>query len=238
MKSFVTFIVATLLMAVPASAQSLDPNDPRLLRRSLNDRPYRLFVPKDYDKRRSYPLVLFLHGGAGRGRDNERHLRDGNGMLINMFVTVEPRFPSIILAPQTSSEHGVEATLAVLRHVMKEYRVDRTRIYLIGQSLGGYGALDVLSSEPTLFAAAVVIAAGGQDSRVGRHAMLPTWFFHGERDDVVPVEEPRRIVDAIKRAGGAVRYTEYKGEGHGLAWLVVREKSLIPWIFRQRRAPM
>ena len=191
-----------------------------------------------YDGTRSYPLVLFLHGGAGRGRDNERHLLDGNGMLVHMFVTAQPRFPSIILAPQTSSEHGVESTLAVLRSVLKEYRVDRTRIYLIGQSLGGYGALDVLASEPTLFAAAVVIAAGGQESRVARHAMVPTWFFHGERDDVVPVEEPRRIVAAIKRAGGPVRYTEFKSEGHGLAWLVVREDSLIPWIFDQRRAPL
>ena len=124
MKLLAMSIAATLLLAVPASSQPLDVNDPRLLRKSLNDRPYRLWVPEDYDGSRSYPLVLFLHGGAGRGRDNERHLLDGNGMLINMFVTTQPHFPSIILAPQTDSEHGVEPTLAVLRHVMKESRVD------------------------------------------------------------------------------------------------------------------
>ena len=235
MKFLAIFIAAALLLTVPVAAQSLDPNDPRLLRRSLNETPYRLFVPAEYDGSRSYPLVLFLHGGAGRGRDNERHLLDGNGMLFNMFLTAQAQFPSIVLAPQTSSEHGVEPTLAVLRHVMKEYRVDRTRVYLIGQSLGGYGALDLLASEPALFAAAVVISAGGPENRVRGHAMLPTWFFHGELDDVIPVEQPRRMVAAIKRAGGPVRYTEYKGEGHGLAWLVVREDSLIPWIFAQRR---
>ena len=230
-----SMIVATLLPAVPESAQSIDPGDPRLLRRSLNGLPYRLWVPENYDGSRSYPLVLFLHGGAGRGRDNERHLLDGNGMLVNLFVAAQPRFPSIVLAPQTSSEHGVESTLAVLRHVLNEYRVDPTRVYLIGQSLGGYGALDALAAEPALFAAAVVIAAGGPETRARRYAMLPTWFFHGERDDVIPVEEPRRIVAAIKQAGGPVRYTEYKGEGHGLAWLVAREDSLVPWIFGQRR---
>ena len=235
MKLLATFFGAALLLTVPLSAQSLDPGDPRLLRRSLSDQPYRLWVPENYDGSRSYPLVLFLHGGAGRGRDNERHLLDGNGMLINLFVAAQPRFPSIVLAPQASSEHGVEPTLAVLRHVMKEYRVDPTRIYLIGQSLGGYGALDVLATEPALFAAAVVIAAGGPDNRAPRYAMLPTWFFHGERDAVIPVLEPRRIVAAIKRAGGPVRYTEYIGEGHGLAWLVVRDESLIPWIFGQRK---
>ena len=227
------FIAAALLLAAPASAQSLDPADPRLLRRSIDERPYRLWVPQDYDGTRAYPLVLFLHGGAGRGTDNERHLRDGNGMLVNLFVAAQARFPSIILAPQTNSDHGVEATLAVLRHVMKDYRVDRTRVYVIGQSLGGYGALAVLAREPALFAAAVVIAAGGPDNQ--RYA-LPAWFFHGERDDVVPVDEARRIVAAITRAGGAVRYTEYKGEGHGLAWLVVREDALIPWVFAQSLA--
>ena len=140
MKFLAIFIAAALLLTVPVAAQSLDPNDPRLPRRSLNETPYRLFVPAEYDGSRSYPLVLFLHGGAGRGRDNERHLLDGNGMLFNMFLTAQAQFPSIVLAPQTSSEHGVEPTLAVLRHVMKEYFVDRTRVYLIGQSLGGYGA--------------------------------------------------------------------------------------------------
>lgn len=80
-----------------------------------------------------------------------------------------------------------------------------------------------------------MISTGGRATRVRRYALLPTWFFHGERDDVIPVEQPRRIVAAIKRAGGPVRYTEYKGEGHGLSWLVVREDSLIPWIFGQRR---
>ena len=228
-------VAAAALLATPASAQPLDPGDPRFLRRSLNQQPYRLWLPADYNGSRAYPLVLFLHGGGGRGRDNERQLRDGNGMLVNMFIAGQARFPSIVLAPQTSTEHGAEQTLALIRRVQKEYRVDSTRIYLIGQSLGGYGALALLAREPALFAAAVVIAAGGDASGAKRYALLPTWFFHGERDEVIPVAEPRGIVAAIKRAGGSVRYTEYEGEGHGLAWLVVREDSLVAWIFSHRR---
>lgn len=234
-KLLALFAMATLLLTAPLPAQSLDTADLRLLRRALDGRPYRLWVPDDYDRRRSYPLVLFLHGGAGRGRDNERHLLEGNGMLINVFVAAQPRFQSFVLAPQTSNEHDTTATLAVLRHVLEEYRVDSTRIYLIGQSLGGYGALAALEAEPTLFAAAVVIAAGGSTSHARQYAKVPAWFFHGERDEVIPVAQPRRIVTATKRAGGRVRYTEYKGEGHGLAWLVVRERALVPWIFSQRR---
>jgi dipeptidyl aminopeptidase/acylaminoacyl peptidase len=65
---------------------------------------------------------------------------------------------------------------------------------------------------------------------------VPLWFFHGERDEVIAVAQPRRLVAAIRRAGGTVRYTEYAGEEHGLAWLVVRETKLVPWLFAQRRA--
>ncbi|MDQ5870925.1 MAG: prolyl oligopeptidase family serine peptidase [Acidobacteriota bacterium] len=206
------------------------------MRRTLDGAPYRLFVPGGYRGRSAYPLVLFLHGGAGRGRDNERHLRNGNGMLVEMFVGAQMQFPAFVLAPQTSSEHHVEATLAILDEVRARYRIDGRRIYVVGQSLGGYGLLDLVAARPRLFAAAVVIAASGEPSRAQSLATVPAWFFHGEHDEAVPVDGTRRLVAAAKSAGGTVRFTEYAGEGHGLAWLVVRESELVPWLFAQRRA--
>ena len=208
----------------------------RFLRRTLDGTPYRLFVPTGYRDRGILPLVIFLHGGAGRGTDNERHLREGNGMLVEMFVGAEKQYPAFVLAPQTSSEHKVQSTLAILEDVRARYRIDGKRIYVVGQSLGGYGALDLVEARPRLFAAAVVIAASGEPSRAQDLATVPTWFFHGEKDGLIPVEGVRRLVADMKRAGGTVRFTEYAGEGHGLAWLVVRERELVPWIFAQRRA--
>jgi predicted peptidase len=193
--------------------------------------PYRLFVPEGYDAERTWPLVLYLHGGAGRGRDNVRQLTAGNAMLVEMFARTGTAF---VLAPQTVSVHDVRKTLAVLDQVMATYSIDRSRVYVAGQSLGGYGTLHVLSDSPQRFAAAVVIAAGDTgDAR--RLARVPIWFFHGEKDAVISVEEPRRLVARIRRAGGTVRYTEYRGEEHGLAWLVVRENGLVSWLFRQAR---
>ena len=223
-------LAATLSYAEPAQAL-----EKRLLRRTLNGTPYRLFVPGGYSGRRAYPLVLFLHGGAGRGRDNERHLRDGNGMLLEMFVGAEKRFPAFVVAPQTSSEHDVQSTLAIVEAARAGYRIDMGKIYVVGQSLGGYGLLDLIAARPQLFAAAVVIAASGEPDRARSLATTPTWFFHGEKDEVVPVDGVRRLVAAVKGAGGTVRYTECSGEGHGLVWLVARERELVPWLFAQRR---
>lgn len=204
----------------------------RFLRRSLNGTPYRIFVPGAYDGRSNRPLVLFLHGGAGRGRDNALQLAEGNGMLAQMFASGEQAF---VLAAQTNTGHDVKTTLAILDAVRTEYRIDPRRIYVVGQSLGGLGALDMLSARADVFAAAVVIAAGGEAGRAARLAPLPIWFFHGERDEVFPVEQPRLMVAALKEAGSAVRFTEYAGEGHGLAWLVVRERELVPWLLSQSR---
>lgn len=229
-------IVAALIPAGVSDARPPQVGE-RLLRRTLDGTPYRLFVPSGYRGRESFPLVLFLHGGAGRGTDNERHLRNGNGMIVQMFVGAEKQYPAFVLAPQTSSEHHVESTLAILEDVRARYRVDAKRIYVVGQSLGGYGALDLVAARPRLFAAAVVIAAGGEPGRAQSLSAVPTWFFHGEQDEMIPVEGVRRLVADVKRAGGTVRFTEYAGEGHGLAWLVVRERELVPWIFARRRAP-
>lgn len=197
--------------------------------------PYRLFTPPGYDARKdaraSYPLVLFLHGGAGRGRDNARHLTGGNGMLAKMFIGRD----AFVLAPQTATTHDPAATLRIVDDVMKRYRVDRRRVYVVGQSLGGYGALGVIAARPQLFAGGIIIAAGDDGHSPARLARVPLWFFHGERDEMIPVTQPRRLVAAIRRAGGTVTYTEYAGEEHGLAWLVVRETKLVPWLFAQRR---
>lgn len=214
-----------------------EPSKERFLRLAWKGGSYRLFVPTAYDGKSPLPLVLFLHGGAGRGRDNERHLLAGNGMLVEMFAAAEKQFPAFVLAPQTASRHEVERTLAVLDDVRARYRVDPNRISVIGQSLGGYGLIDLIDARPRLFAAAVVIAASGETSSAKNLAGVPVWFFHGEHDEGVPVEGVRRLAGAVKRARGTVRYTEYPGEGHGLAFLVVKEPELLPWIFAQRRVP-
>lgn len=230
------FLAIGVVAATVSYAVSRQPPKERLLLLTLNGAPYRLFVPAGYSGRTAYPLVLFLHGGAGRGRDNERHLLGGNGMLVEMFAAAESEFPAFVVAPQTASEHGVESTEAILGDVRSRYRVDQKRLYVVGQSLGGYGLLDLVHARPALFAAAVVIAASGDPARAADLATVPTWFFHGEKDEVVPVEGVRRLAHAVKRAGGTIRYTEYLGEGHGLAWLVVKERELLPWLFAQRRA--
>jgi predicted peptidase len=64
--------------------------------------PYRLFVPQGYNKRKKYPLVLWLHGGAGRGNDNLKQISGGN--TIGSHVWTKPhnqtKHSCFVVAPQ------------------------------------------------------------------------------------------------------------------------------------------
>jgi predicted peptidase len=61
------------------------------------------------------------------------------------------------------------------------------------------------------------------------------WVFHGAADRVVPVSESRQMVEAVKAAGGNVRYSEYAGVGHNVWLNAMSEPDLMPWLLKQSR---
>ena len=210
---------------------------------------YRLYVPRNYDRKKKYPLVVYLHGGGGRGSDNLKQIEGGNGYLIDFFTQSETqsRYPSFVVAPQSPVTEGwveydsvtpnrqVRLVFDLIRDLEKNYSIDDDRLYVAGQSMGGFGTFAIISEYPRLFAAGVSLCGGGDESKVARLLKTPVWAFHGERDGSVKVERSRDIVAAIKKAGGQARYTEYAGEGHNIWIKVVKEPDLLPWLFAQRK---
>ena len=59
---------------------------------------YRVLFPDNYDKGKSYPLVLFLHGAGERGNDNEKQLT--HGAVLFSDVKTRTDYPAIVLFPQ------------------------------------------------------------------------------------------------------------------------------------------
>ena len=211
--------------------------------------PYRLFVPKNYNKQRKYPLVLYLHGGGGRGDDNLKQIQGGNGFIIDLLVKPESqaRFPCFVVAPQSPQQEGwigydsitptnqLQLVVELIRHLERSFSIDSDRLYVIGQSMGGFGTFAIITMQPTMFAAAVPVCGGGDESKAGEIARVPIWAFHGEKDGAVKVERSRNMIAAITSAGGKPKYTEYKGEGHLIWSKVVDEPELLLWMFTQKR---
>ena len=233
------------------------PIDPGLLQRfearvfkepSGKALPYRLFKPARLAAGTNYPLVLFLHGAAGLGDDNARQFNGGNEVppLALTAEDAQARFPHFVLAPQCPRGESWTAyagppttplrlSVEAIQMLQREFPIDRRRIYVVGVSMGGRGVYEAALRYPDLFAAAVPICAAGDPAGVGKLKDLPVWCFHGAADTIVPVNYARNTVDALRKAGGHPKYTEYPGVGHDSYRNAFREVELLPWLFGQTR---
>jgi len=118
-----------------------------------------------------------------------------------------------------------------------EFNIDPTRIYLVGESMGGFGTWEFTSRWPELFAAGVPMAGYSDRNTVPRILDIPFWVFHGEADESNPLAGSQIMAAAINDAGGSARLTTYPDTGHvetfSMAW--DSELELLPWIFSQRK---
>jgi predicted peptidase len=209
---------------------------------------YRLFKPPAYDAKTNCPLVLFLHGAAGLGDDNARQFNGGNAVPVRALIQddVQARYPCFILAPQCprgevwaslveQPSEIIRLTLGALDELEREFKIDRQRLYIVGVSMGGHGVWDVVTKFPNTFAAAVPICAAGEPAKARRVTTLAIWCFHGAADTTVSVEYARKMIAALRQAGGHPKYTEYPGVGHDSYRNAFKEPELLPWLFAQKR---
>jgi predicted peptidase len=250
--------VAVTCLLVCAGLAPTQQKDPPLEARTFKDAqgktlPYRLLLPENYDPKKSYPLVVFLHGAGERGTDNKAQLIHG----VAEFAKPENRkkYPCFLIAPQCPAgrrwvevDWGAEShtmpkepseperlTLELITALQKEFAIDTRRIYVTGLSMGGFGAWDLICRRPELFAAAVSVCGGGDEAQAAKIARIPVWVFHGAKDGAVKVSRSRNMVDALKRAGGRPRYTEYPDVGHD-SWVpAYRDAEMFAWLFAQKR---
>jgi predicted peptidase len=247
-----TILTAQLLALATMPLLSQDSVDGfigRVHKSGRDKMPYRLFVPKGYDKSILYPLVIWLHGGGSAGDDNLGQISLDNKLGTHFWTRQEnqEKHPAFVLVPQSLSawdsntENALSAelklVLEILDVVRKEYSIDASRIYVAGQSNGGIGAWGLVTKKPGMFAAAIPLCGAGNTKLASRAAKTAVWAFHGEKDDVIPVEHSRAMIAAVKRAGGNPRYTEYKGIGHDIWETVFKEPELEEWLFAQRLRP-
>jgi predicted peptidase len=200
---------------------------------------YLLFVPADYASAdRDWPLMLFLHGAGERGDDIERVKLHGPPKLVEN----DPDFPFIVVSPQCpagdwwSDETMQLALVDLLDDVSSRYNMDEERVYLTGLSMGGYGAWALAARQPNRFAAVAPICGGGKPEFAKAIGKLPVWAFHGAKDDVVPVEASREMVDALKAAGGEVRFTVYPDADHDSWTQTYENPELYDWLLSHTRS--
>ena len=207
--------------------------------------PCLLYVPKDYDAQGdASPLLLFLHGAGERG--------DGGEELQRVAIHGPPKqakagkdLPMIVVSPQAPPGEGWKAIIeawqpevlnALLDQVEKELNVDKSRVYLSGLSMGGYGSWRLAAASPERFAAVGPICGGGNSGTWAKSlTKVPLWVFHGAKDQVVPLAQSQEMVDAVERAGGMVKFTIYPEAGHDSWTETYDNPQVYEWLLKNRR---
>jgi predicted peptidase len=251
MNRMLQIAVIALFAALPCGAQNkLDGFIARTYKKGGSKMPYRLFIPPSYDAKMKYPLVLWLHGAGSVGEDNALQISEWSIPGTHTWTKPEnqAKHPVFVVAPQcppteecwddsTANALGKELQLVldILDALQKEFNIDAQRLYVAGQSMGGFGTWSLITKRPNIFAAAIPLCGGGNPSLAARASKIPIWAFHGDADEDVPVAETRRMIVAVQKAGGSPKYTEYKGMGHEIWDRVFKEPGIVDWLFAQHK---
>lgn len=251
MKKQLLFVLLCSLFSIPATKAGEPKIEGREFKSNDGTLPYRILIPADYNPKTKYPLVLCLHGAGGRGDDNQSRGTEA----FRALNKAQAKYPAFLLTPQCPKKKqwvntpwrkgsyslnkvpiSKEMTLVVqiLNAIEKEFSIDPTRIYVTGQSMGGFGTWDIIMRYPKKFAAAIPISGGADPSQAKNIAHLPVWTYHGDKDNAVPVSGTREMVEALKKADGKIKYTEYKDGKHNIWVRAWKGKELIPWLFSQK----
>jgi predicted peptidase len=235
-----------LVLILPAAAA--DQKTGFLTRTFTNDdgttSEYVVFVPHDYDGTKAYPVILFLHGAGETKGGKKMPAEVGIGPAIKKnekavgFIVVIPQAESVktrVGGRWYADAPDGKRALAMLDAVQKEYKTDPDRVILTGLSMGGFGTWQMAFAHPDKWAAIVPVCGGGDPKAAEKIKHLPCWCFHGDKDPAVKVELSRRMVEALKAAGGAPKYTEYPDVGHNSWDKAYGTPELWTWMAEQKR---
>lgn len=190
---------------------------------------YMIDYPQDYKKGEKRPVILFLHGAGSRG--NDMQLLADNPYFKIPHAAAD--FPFVTVAPHCCENTWFdmfETLKGLVRKVATESYTDPKRVYLMGASMGGYAAWQLGMSMPESFAAIVPICGGGMYWSAERLVNVPVWAFHGEKDDVVFVEESIKMTEAVNQWGGQAKLTIYPDNAHD-AWSdTYRNGEVFEWM--------
>ena len=201
-------------------------------RRAFEKIDYVLRMPAEFSTEKKYPLVIYLHGAGGRGRDldiiYEHPFFSDTELWLKDAVSVAPQ------CYEDSWFSIFEQLQAFVEYVSAWDYVDSSRVYLVGASMGGYATWQLAMSRPELFAAIIPICGGGMYWNAGRLMHMAVWAFHGEQDITVFPEESKKMVDYVNGSGGNAKLTIYENTNHNAWTPTFQNKEVWEWLLTHK----
>jgi pimeloyl-ACP methyl ester carboxylesterase len=166
-----------------------------------------VYVPRNLEAGRKYPLAVYLHGRCDECVTHERILQESGLRWWHEYDKDVQQEPTFLLAPVGgiggwTSEARRQAVFELIDGLLQEFPIDRQRIYLMGFSLGGAGTWNYLQQRPGFFAAANPEALAGRDLDPEVLKNTPIWATIGINDEANRLEQLSTVVARIRGANG------------------------------------
>jgi pimeloyl-ACP methyl ester carboxylesterase len=214
-----------------------------------SDQPYALYLPKNFEPAKKYPLVISLHGAWSNHRLNLRRVFGKGNLPGETDTEATRRFPAlrdvdyIVASPYARGTMGYQSiaeqdVLDVLADVERRFPVDVDRVYLTGLSMGGGGTLWLGLTRPDTWAAIAPVcpaAPPGTEALAPNALNLPVHLFHGDQDNAVPVDVSRTWNKNLANLGTDVEYIEYPGVRHNSWDLAYKDGAIFDWFAKHKR---
>jgi len=222
--------------------------------------PFRYMLPKNFNPNVKYAAIVYLHGVGECGTDDNAQLAPSNNTAhgaLALVTTANPdnqtNYPCFFIAPQipVGANWSNDTVASEIQNLLAIFKTqypnsfDTTRLYLTGNSLGGFGTYDIpyllaqsnhLGANP--FAAIVPMSGelGAYDGREdSTEPNIPLWTFHGVLDTNVPIAGSDDIdVPALRALGRSVIYTRYATGTHDIWEVAYQHPQLLPWLSSQK----
>lgn len=196
---------------------------------------YLLVKPANYNPQTKYPLLVSLPYG-GYEASAAQHLTEGS----NQYKY--PAFLFVPFCPEGAGWGGIAnyptidtLVFDAIIDLEKIMSIDSSRRYVTGVSRGGYGSWHFITSQPDMFAAAIPVCGAGNTELAPRVVNVAVRAFHGALDRNVPVAGSRDMINAIKKAGGNPKYTEFEDKAHNIWYEVTQTPGIWDWLFEQKK---
>nr|WP_321459733.1 PHB depolymerase family esterase [uncultured Cohaesibacter sp.] len=181
--------------------------------------PYNLFIPKEYDPSKSYPLVNFMHDAGATSNVVRNTLMQGLGAICWASPQDQAKRPCFVLAPQYSeiiadddseTSSMLETTINLIKALADQFSIDRKRIYTTGQSGGGMMSIAMNIKYPDFFAASFLVACQWDASLVAPMAGNRL-FILVSQDDSKAFPGQNAITKALELEGAQIARAEWNG---------------------------
>lgn len=181
------------------------------------------------------PLIVFLHGSGERGNNLEM-VKAHNPFTYKDQI----KEPVAILAPQCPADTWWDTVTVynLIKEIQKKYKIDASRIYLTGLSMGGWGTLKLAMEHPEMFAAVASVCAPTDQvmtANIQQYKNLNMRIYHGGMDDIVLPENAFKFYQKLHPVNPSAELIIFPNDNHNSWDSAYSNPQLYEWMLSKKK---